>query len=94
MKTGSSVYNLFVVVALFLLSGSNRNVNKEKVRSGDVGSGRAPSGQVSSGQVRSGQLRSGQVQNSRVWSHLSESVATVMKCSRQMLAQLRLPWQT
>ena len=37
---------------------------------------------ISSGQVRSG------------LSYLSESVATASKWSRQMLAQLRLPWQT
>ena len=37
--------------------------------------------------IRSGQVRSG-------LSYLSESVATASKWSRQMLAQLRLPWQT
>ena len=67
MKTGSSVYIFFVVVALFFFFPNKRSVGKK--RSGHVGSGRARSGQVGqvgSGRVRSGQVGSGQVHSSIV----------------------------
>ena len=67
MKTGSSVYRFFVVVALLFFFPNKRIVGKIKVRSEHVRSSQARSGQV-------GQVGSGDVFGSEITSSVSSEM--------------------